>query len=91
MLKIFFILTMLISFAFNATANMIFWPYYDSDLDGISDWDEYHASPRTDRNNIRFPNQSPIITSSADFSVIENTTAVGQITSIDYNLSLIHI
>ena len=85
MLKIFFILTMLISFAFNATANMIFWPYYDSDLDGISDWDEYHTSPRTDRNNIRFPNQSPIITSSADFSVLENTTAVGQITSIDYN------
>ena len=85
MLKIFFILIMFISFAFNATATMIFWPYYDSDLDGISDWDEYHANPRTDRNNIRFPNQSPIITSSADFSVIENTTAVGQITSIDYN------
>ena len=64
-------------------ANPFLWPSWDTDNDGINDWQEHTSG--TDRLDVTSPNQSPIITSSTDFSVLENTTAVGQITTIDYN------
>ena len=83
MSKISFILIMLVAFISEVNANPFLWPRLDSDNDGISDWSEHTSG--TDRLDVTSPNQSPVITSSADFSVLENTTAVGQITTIDYN------